>query len=88
VRPEAFHSQISIVMFPVKGKCAAFLHIRISLNYNSSILEYLNREDADNAIKTLDGKDLRGQPVRVSLAEESAATSVSAKRAIMVYLCV
>lgn len=39
------------------------------------ILEYLNREDADNAIKTLDGKDLRGQPVRVSLAEESAATS-------------
>ncbi|TDL24925.1 RNA-binding domain-containing protein [Rickenella mellea] len=34
------------------------------------ILEYLSREDAENAVKILDGKDLRGQPVRVSLSED------------------
>jgi hypothetical protein len=32
-----------------------------------SILEYLNREDADRAVRDLDGKDLRGRPVRVAL---------------------
>ncbi|KAI9466056.1 hypothetical protein BJY52DRAFT_1112365 [Lactarius psammicola] len=31
------------------------------------ILEYLSREDADRAVKELDGKDLRGQAVRVDL---------------------
>ncbi|KAH9004994.1 hypothetical protein EDB86DRAFT_2796225 [Lactarius hatsudake] len=31
------------------------------------ILEYLSREDADRAVKDLDGKDLRGQAVRVDL---------------------
>jgi arginine/serine-rich splicing factor 4/5/6 len=31
------------------------------------ILEYLSREDAERAVKELDGKDLRGQPVRVDL---------------------
>ncbi|KAI0780623.1 hypothetical protein BD413DRAFT_498702 [Trametes elegans] len=31
------------------------------------ILEYLSREDADRAVKELDGRDLRGQPVRVAL---------------------
>ena len=30
------------------------------------ILEYLAREDADRAVKELDGKDLRGRPVRVT----------------------
>ena len=30
------------------------------------ILEYLSREDADRAVKDLDGKDLRGRPVRVA----------------------
>jgi len=30
------------------------------------ILEYLSREDADRAVKELDGKDLRGRPVRVA----------------------
>jgi hypothetical protein len=34
------------------------------------ILEYLNREDADRAVKELDSRDLRGQPVRVSLFED------------------
>jgi hypothetical protein len=31
----------------------------------SSVLEYLSREDADRAVKQLDGKELRGQTVRV-----------------------
>jgi len=35
----------------------------------NSILEYLSREDADRAVKELDGKDLRGRPVRVALDE-------------------
>jgi len=30
------------------------------------ILEYLSREDADRAVRELDGKDLRGRPVRVA----------------------
>lgn len=34
-----------------------------------SILEYLSRDDAERAVKDLDGKDLRGRPVRVSLDE-------------------
>jgi len=33
------------------------------------VLEYLSREDADRAVKELDGKDLRGRPVRVALDE-------------------
>ncbi|GJJ12348.1 hypothetical protein Clacol_006589 [Clathrus columnatus] len=36
------------------------------------ILEYLAREDAENAVKLLDGKDLRGQPVRVALTEDNS----------------
>ena len=28
------------------------------------------RDDAENAVKQLDGKELRGQPVRVTLAED------------------
>ncbi|KAH9981448.1 hypothetical protein BGW80DRAFT_1163221 [Lactifluus volemus] len=34
------------------------------------ILEYLNREDAERAVKELDGRDLRGQAVRVDLFED------------------
>ncbi|KAI0957751.1 hypothetical protein AcW1_006040 [Taiwanofungus camphoratus] len=34
------------------------------------ILEYLSRDDADRAVKELDGKDLRGQPVRVAMDVE------------------
>lgn len=36
-------------------------------NFQYRILEYLNRDDADRAIKDLDGKELRGRPVRVAL---------------------
>ncbi|KAJ3571056.1 hypothetical protein NP233_g3994 [Leucocoprinus birnbaumii] len=31
------------------------------------VLEYLSREDADRAIRELDGRELRGRPVRVAL---------------------
>ncbi|KAH7889523.1 hypothetical protein F5I97DRAFT_1995059 [Phlebopus sp. FC_14] len=33
------------------------------------VLEYLYRDDADRAVKDLDGKDLRGRPVRVAYDE-------------------
>ncbi|KAG8217680.1 hypothetical protein J3R82DRAFT_5833 [Butyriboletus roseoflavus] len=33
------------------------------------VLEYLSRDDADRAVKDLDGKDLRGRPVRVAYDE-------------------
>ncbi|TFK54652.1 hypothetical protein OE88DRAFT_1623028 [Heliocybe sulcata] len=36
-------------------------------NPGNGILEYLAREDADRAVKDLDGKDLRGRAVRVTL---------------------
>ncbi|KAJ7685582.1 hypothetical protein DFH06DRAFT_1358127 [Mycena polygramma] len=36
---------------------------------DQGILEYLSKEDADRAVKDLDGKDLRGRPVRVTLDE-------------------
>lgn len=36
-------------------------------NVGEGILEYLTRDDAERAVKELDGKDLRGQPVRVNL---------------------
>ncbi|KAI0807697.1 hypothetical protein C8Q74DRAFT_1188017 [Fomes fomentarius] len=36
------------------------------------ILEYLSREDAERAVKELDGRDLRGQPVRVAMDRERA----------------
>jgi hypothetical protein len=35
-----------------------------------SVLEYQNREDAERAVKQLDGKDLRGQTVRVLADQE------------------
>ncbi|EIN07096.1 hypothetical protein PUNSTDRAFT_71302 [Punctularia strigosozonata HHB-11173 SS5] len=36
------------------------------------ILEYLTREDADRAVRELDGKDLRGRQVRVALDDPRA----------------
>ncbi|KAF7337955.1 hypothetical protein MVEN_02018900 [Mycena venus] len=39
---------------------------------DQGILEYLSREDADRAVKDLDGKDLRGRPVRVALDDSRA----------------
>lgn len=34
------------------------------------VLEYVSRDDADHAVKFLDGKDLRGQAVTVTLSED------------------
>jgi hypothetical protein len=34
-----------------------------------SILEYMSREEAERAVKDLDGKELRGRSVRVTLDE-------------------
>ncbi|KAJ7286297.1 hypothetical protein C8J57DRAFT_1664273 [Mycena rebaudengoi] len=39
---------------------------------DQGILEYLSRDDADRAVKDLDGKDLRGRPVRVALDDSRA----------------
>ncbi|KAJ6531236.1 hypothetical protein B0H19DRAFT_1190880 [Mycena capillaripes] len=39
---------------------------------DQGILEYLSKEDADRAVKDLDGKDLRGRPVRVALDDSRA----------------
>ncbi|KAJ7766786.1 hypothetical protein B0H16DRAFT_372977 [Mycena metata] len=39
---------------------------------DQGVLEYLSREDADRAVKDLDGKDLRGRPVRVALDDSRA----------------
>jgi hypothetical protein len=40
------------------------------------ILEYLNREDAERAVKELSGRDLRGQAVRVDLHDDVSAFSI------------
>ncbi len=41
------------------------------------ILEYLSREDAERAVKELDGKDLRGRPVRVALDDSVSFCIIS-----------
>jgi len=41
------------------------------------ILEYLSREDADRAVKDLDGKDLRGRPVRVAFDDSVCLLSTT-----------
>lgn len=41
---------------------------------DSRILEYATREDADRALKDLDGRDLRGKVVRVAF-DENVCTS-------------
>jgi hypothetical protein len=47
------------------------------------ILEYLNRDDAERAVKELDGRDLRGQPVRVNLYEDVSALLSTERRCIL-----
>ncbi|KAJ7461536.1 hypothetical protein FB451DRAFT_1353129 [Mycena latifolia] len=40
---------------------------------DQGVLEYLSREDAERAVKDLDGKDLRGRPVRVALDDSRSS---------------
>jgi hypothetical protein len=47
------------------------------------ILEYLNREDAERAVKELSGKDLRGQAVRVDLFEDVSTLLSTERRRIL-----
>ena len=68
-------SQILTVTFPDKGESKPpFFLFNCSSNY-FSILEYLSRDDADHAIKELDGKELRGRPVRVTIDESVSIVS-------------
>ena len=55
------------MILPVKGISHNLLELLSVLTRLVRILEYLSREDADRAVKELDGKDLRGQAVRVDL---------------------
>ena len=41
---------------------------------NTGIIEYVSQSDAENAVRTLDGRDLRGAPVRVAADERSGGT--------------
>lgn len=50
-----------------KGECINLIPHFVAIQITYSVLEYLSREDADRAIKELDGKELRGRPVRVTL---------------------
>lgn len=65
--PEAFPSLISIVTIPARGEGPGSPIDFCLHNFKPSVLEYLSRDDADRAVRDLDGKELRGRPVRVSL---------------------
>lgn len=57
-----------------RGQCSHCLYLVCFIDFYFSILEYLSRDDADRAVKELDGKDLRGQPVRVAMDVEVSTT--------------
>ncbi|CAE6389333.1 unnamed protein product [Rhizoctonia solani] len=42
---------------------------------NTGIIEYVSQSDAENAVRTLDGRDLRGAPVRVATDDRPAGGS-------------
>ncbi|KAA1469383.1 hypothetical protein DENSPDRAFT_601245 [Dentipellis sp. KUC8613] len=48
-------------------------------NIGQGILEYLARDDAERAVKELDGKDLRGQAVRVAMQEDVSILTIGFK---------
>jgi hypothetical protein len=64
---EACPLLISIAILPEMGMLNSSFCLCFTLTLPIRILEYLSRDDADRAVKELDGKDLRGRPVRVML---------------------
>ncbi|CAE6478476.1 unnamed protein product [Rhizoctonia solani] len=46
---------------------------------NTGIIEYVSQSDAENAVRTLDGRDLRGAPVRVATDERAGSGSGSGR---------
>lgn len=73
MKPVVFPSLTSSVTFQARGESYSLASIARSDLMSSticSVLEYLAREDAERAVKDLDGKDLRGQPVRVALSDD------------------
>jgi hypothetical protein len=62
---------ISIVRLPTQGMSKTLCQGHNSSHILSSLIEYSTREEADGAIRDLDGKEIRGTPVRVALDEVS-----------------
>lgn len=74
--PEVFLSPMSIVTIPAKGELPG-LNMMFHLLLKFSVLEYLFRDDADRAVRELDGKELRGRPVRVTLDDSVRVLNIS-----------
>ena len=65
-----FRSLTSTVMFQAEGMSLVLQKLLMPISDFYRILEYLSRDDADYAVKSLDGKELRGQVLRVTVGEE------------------
>ena len=70
VRLEVFLLLTSTATTLVRGEYRITVFYRQVTDDEYSVLEYQSREDADRAVKQLDGKDLRGQTVRVAADNE------------------
>lgn len=62
------HLRTSTAMYLVKGAFFFFTKRQLAQPL-PRILEYLSRDDAERAVRDLDGKDLRGKVVRVEFDE-------------------
>ena len=75
------------VMFRAKGIYYDTYHSCGSdLFFSLRILEYLNRDDADRAVRELDGKELRGRPVRVAFDDSVSISFYFETNSL--YLCI
>jgi hypothetical protein len=80
-------SLILTVMSQVKGILYPLGVILSVLMRQVRVLEYLNREDAERAVKELGGRDLRGQAVRVDLFEDVSVFVVTKRIVFFNVLC-